>query len=371
MDIQLAYQKSMERYQTKYVSSHWKRWNDGKHDSKLIDFANLGNFRSNKLSWALDDGVGEVDQSIIQRRLSDALVECGLTNPKELLRYFHSTNIGTVERYIKIDDKYTDYGEINHIVWLHILKSALYSEIDKIKTICEFGGGYGSFAHKICIDIKCKYISIDLPEANFLSSYYLRKCFPEKRFLLYDDVENDTIDNEQIEEVDIVIVPPWCRFINVSFDLFVNTRSMQEMKAATIKHYFDLIHSGIIEGGYLFNLNRYWKASPSGYSVYLHKHPYDDDWKVVLSQPAWKQSGPEDLSQGHRLLITKRQKHGDIRQELKRLKRIAKEHVPGKMWRRDRVRSAISWAEQFLIGRVLLSCIVYLGLYRLIQRWLR
>ena len=33
-----------------------------------------------------------------------------------------------------------------------------------------------------------KVISIDLPEANLLSSYYLKETFPEKKIFLYEDL---------------------------------------------------------------------------------------------------------------------------------------------------------------------------------------
>ena len=53
-------------------------------------------------------------------------------------------------------------------------------QLKKLKVICEIGAGYGCFAQKIIKNSNAKYIIIDLPEANFLSSYYLKKHFPNE-----------------------------------------------------------------------------------------------------------------------------------------------------------------------------------------------
>ena len=49
--------------------------------------------------------------------------------------------------------------------------------------MCEIGGGFGSFSELFIKNHNTKLISIDLPEANLLSSYYLKETFPEKKFI--------------------------------------------------------------------------------------------------------------------------------------------------------------------------------------------
>ena len=53
----------------------------------------------------------------------------------------------------------------------------------KLINICEIGGGYGSFAELFIKNYNSKILLIDLPEANLMTSYYLHKSFPEKKFI--------------------------------------------------------------------------------------------------------------------------------------------------------------------------------------------
>ena len=52
MDIYKNYQVSIEQYQNKYKSKHWKKYD---LRSNLFKKENLINFRNNKLSDGLDD----------------------------------------------------------------------------------------------------------------------------------------------------------------------------------------------------------------------------------------------------------------------------------------------------------------------------
>ena len=51
----------------------------------------------------------------------------------------------------------------------------------------EIGGGFGSFAELFIKNYKTKLLLIDLPEANLMSAYYLKKLFLKKKFFLFND----------------------------------------------------------------------------------------------------------------------------------------------------------------------------------------
>ena len=64
---------------------------------------------------------------------------------------------------------------------------------------------------------------------------------------------------------------------------------MMEMNFDVIKSYFNFIHEYLIEGGYFLNVNRYEKKS-TGYPIRISDYPYDTNWKVIISEPSFKQN---------------------------------------------------------------------------------
>ena len=64
---------------------------------------------------------------------------------------------------------------------------------------------------------------------------------------------------------------------------------MMEMNIDVIKSYFNFIHEYLIEGGYFLNVNRYEKKSV-GYPIRISEYPYDTNWKVIISEPSFKQN---------------------------------------------------------------------------------
>ena len=134
--------------------------------------------------------------------------------------------------------------------------------LDKINTnnliIAEIGAGYGGFASKVIRNKQLKYVIFDLPEVNALQYYYLSKNFPEKIIVDYDTFVRNGRDLKQ--EFDILILPPNCEIDKkIRFDLFINSRSFQEMKFDLIKKYFNFIEKHIQSNGYFLNINRFEK----------------------------------------------------------------------------------------------------------------
>ena len=131
---------------------------------------------------------------------------------------------------------------------------------------------------------------MDLPEANLLSSYYLKKNFPKLKFLLSNQIiDNEYLKYEHIKKYDIIILNPWTNIDpKIKFDLIINTRSMMEMNKEAIHYYFKLIHKHISNNGFFFNVNRYVKDSV-GYPIKLIDYPYDKNWKVISSKASWSQ----------------------------------------------------------------------------------
>ena len=326
MDIFKAFEKSMGEYESVKKRRHWKKFDARKH---LYTLENLENFRNNKLSDGLDDRYSLREQREI---FEDLVTELG---EEYVLSNLTDKNVGNSSSFFKIGNLFVDGGQNFHIKWLHELETLVFSK-KKIDYICEIGGGYGSLAQKIRAKHNCKYILIDLPEANLLSSYYLMNHFSNLKFLLCDEIKGKSISKAQIDNYDFIIIPPWYELEeDVKVDLFINTRSMMEMNFNVIKKYFNLIQTHVSNNGFFFNINRYYKSSV-GYPIELSKYPYDEKWDVVSSKPSWRQEGI------HQLITQRIVNAGDIRDELSKIAKIAKSFKPKKANLVERLKQTIN-----------------------------
>ena len=78
--------------------------------------------------------------------------------------------------------------ELFHIKYIYDIKK--FVSLTKNSIICEIGPGYGSMIAKLKKKYNSKIILIDLPEANFISHYYLKLIFPKKNFSLAKILKN-------------------------------------------------------------------------------------------------------------------------------------------------------------------------------------
>jgi len=300
--------KSLGNYRNKYKSKHWERYNLKK---KLYKKSNLVNFRNNQLSQGLDDQSSLKNIKKYYSKLKKEIKESFII--KNLL----NKNIGNIKNFLTLRGKILDFGQLFFIYWLYLLKKNL----KKIEYICEIGAGFGGFSTKMIKNYsKAKYLIIDLPEANFLSSYFLSKNFPNKKILLAYKKKEEIIYKSDFNKYDIIIIPPWFKVDGIKFDLFINTRSMMEMDKEVIFKYFEFIQNNISEKGYFFNVNRYFKDTVRE-PLKLTNYPYDINWNTIISQASWQQKHI-------RILLTQRSKNpkNSISKELKRLEKITEKY---------------------------------------------
>jgi putative sugar O-methyltransferase len=306
--IEKNFYNSLKNYIRYYKSDHWRRYDDR---IELFKIENLLNFRNNGLSNGLDDQKSTI---IIKKELS---LLNKIINDKFIKNNLLTTNFGNLKNFIKVKKKFLDSGQLYFIYWLYLLKKNL----KKIEYICEIGAGFGGFSAKVLKAYsKAKYLIIDLPEANFLSSYFLSKNFPNKKILLGYEKKEETIYKSDFNKYDIIIIPPWFRVEGVKFDLFINTRSMMEMDKEVIFKYFEFIHNNISNKGYFFNVNRYFKDTVRE-PLKLTNYPYDINWNTIISKPSWQQKHI-------RILLTQRSKNpkNSISEELKKLEKITEKY---------------------------------------------
>ena len=306
--IESSTKKSFKNYHFFYKSQHWERYNLRK---RLYTKSNLFNFRNNKLSDGLDD------QSSLNNIKKNYTKLIKITKKTFLIKNLLNKNIGNLKNFKTYKSKILDFGQLFFIYWLYLLKK----NIKNTNFICEIGSGYGGFAEKIIRNYpKAKYLIIDLPEANFLSSYFLSKHFPNKKILLAYEKNREVIYKSDFNKYDIIIIPPWFKVEEIKFDLFINTRSMMEMDKDVIFKYFEFIQNNISERGYFFNVNRYFKNTVKN-PLKLIDYPYDDNWNTLISRPSFQQ-------RHIRILLSQRSKNPkkNIRKELKKLKKTTEKY---------------------------------------------
>jgi putative sugar O-methyltransferase len=306
--IELSTKNSFNNYHSFYKSQHWERYDLRK---KLYIKSNLFNFRNNKLSDGLDD------QNLLKSIKKNYRKLIKITKKKFLIKNLLNKNIGNLKNFETYEGKILDFGQLFFIYWLYLLKQ----NIKKTNFICEIGSGYGGFAEKILRNYPgSKYLIIDLPEANFLSSYFLSKNFPNKNILLAYEKKREIIYKSDFDKYDIIIIPPWFKVRGIKFDLFINTRSMMEMDKDIIFKYFEFIQNNISDKGYFFNVNRYFKNTVKK-PLKLIDYPYDNNWNTIISQPSFQQ-------RHIRILLTQRSKNPkkSIQEEFKKIKKITEKY---------------------------------------------
>lgn len=330
--LEIAFNQSykdiyLNKRSEKYRSKHWKSY----YEKKRYEIKNLKNFRNpiSNLSRGLDDSTENPDFPF---KIFSKLIE--LLGYDFVYENLLNKNIGNSPFLIKYRNKFIDYNRLAHISWLKDLEDKVFSDkklwekFNNNGIFCEIGGGFGSFAELILSRHDIKYISIDLPEANLLSSYFLNESFKNKKFFLYDDyLKNGKIlTSELIKSYDIFILPPSVILDeDVKIPLFINTRSMMEMDFSVVSKYFDLIHSYIDKNGYFLNVNRYEKRTV-GHPIRIAEYPYDANWKVLISKPSFSQKRVHQL-------LTKRVSNpslGNINKELNSISKIGAKYYLSK-----------------------------------------
>jgi putative sugar O-methyltransferase len=261
----------------KHKSKHWEIYN-----SRSFKLETLKNFRSSDgLSYGLDD-----QDNFFSFKIYSDIVRA--LSEEYILKNSEKENIGNSNSLIQYKNTYIDFNKLIHIHWFKDIEKYVLNK--NIKNFCEIGGGFGSLAELIIRNYNIKLLSIDLPEANLLTSYYLKNKFPSKKFFLYDNyLEKKLLTYDDFIKNDIIILPPELIIDKkIKIDFFINTRSMMEMDHEIIDKYFNLIHSHISNDGYFLNINRYEKTT-TGSAIRIAEYPYDEFWEVIKSNPSYNQ----------------------------------------------------------------------------------
>jgi putative sugar O-methyltransferase len=188
-----------------------------------------------------------------------------------------------------IDGAILNDDSFRHHYRAHFIDSLL-SRCER-PVLAEIGAGYGHCAYYwMKKDGLRAYINFDLPDNLILSSYFLSMAFPEKRILLFSDVDMK-LTKDLFKEYDIILMPNYMisKLEDLSVDMFINTVSLSEMEMETIEAYIKNINR--VTRFYFYHKNL--AHMPNGYKGYpASVFPEPDDFALMSMRPSlWNMWG--------------------------------------------------------------------------------
>tara|TARA_B100000315_G_C14556947_1_gene578644 strand:- start:99 stop:1418 length:1320 start_codon:yes stop_codon:yes gene_type:complete len=148
----------------------------------------------------------------------------------------------------------------------------------------DIGGGYGGLSRilkNVYDNSVC--VIIELPELCLLSSYFLKKNFPEKKIGTFSDFKNkENIDVKDLSDFDFVVLPqPFMeKFNEETFDIIINTTSLGEMSDIMQDYYLQNIERCCKT--YFYSVNRSKKRFEKYNSRGFYDFSFKNRWKVKV-----------------------------------------------------------------------------------------
>jgi SAM-dependent methyltransferase len=176
----------------------------------------------------------------------------------------------------------SDLAQIYIANRVYTLWRSVYEE-DPIR-ILDIGGGYGSLANKLGkLFPQSKISIIDTPEANLLQAFYLSSNYSRQQVGFLDE---DLFEHK----FSVLPISSFNELTSRSWDLIINSASMQEMEPKVVSDYFSFIHEHIRPGGIFYNSNSLVTGA-SGFPYHISRSPYDDRWAFLSSTLSLIQRG--------------------------------------------------------------------------------
>jgi putative sugar O-methyltransferase len=152
------------------------------------------------------------------------------------LKEFSESSYGNPIEQFSFNDKKYSRSSLNYLLGLCFLDKFLSKE-DKIDTIMEIGGGFGTLGEILSFSKNKKYINLDINPISWIAWKYLKNIYKDKIF-----------KNLNIKKTKIANLPA-CSVLNSwnienlegKIDLFVNFISFQEMEPNIVENYLNHI----------------------------------------------------------------------------------------------------------------------------------
>ena len=132
--------------------------------------------------------------------------------------------------------------------------------VNKNDIICEVGSGPGVLSALIHQEKNTTNILIDIPDVMLVGISFLFSIFPEKKYLLPNEIENLNISD--LSKYDFIFLTPEQTetVLKDSVNLTVNTQSFMEMDKNEVESYLKFFDKILKKDGYFFCSNRLYKS---------------------------------------------------------------------------------------------------------------
>ena len=248
-------------------SSMWQNYidKDFAFMKKSLEENNIDNFLfflQNFGNW--DSYLGIENQLLIKKYAKNPLLKKFLSNEvfygqKQLWDYFNQKKYTLSDLSMPrfgnqngalIENNFVVFGSFFNFIYADIIKK--YLKTNDHNMIADLGAGYGKLAYYVLKDQnKYTFLDFDIPETLVLASYYLSKCFPEKKVFFYGETE---FRNDLMKNYDLIFLPNWEieKIEKNTFNMFMNKNSLGEMEPDPAHNYLKLIHK---TSKYFFSMN--------------------------------------------------------------------------------------------------------------------
>jgi putative sugar O-methyltransferase len=182
----------------------------------------------------------------------------------------------------------------NLVVANDIVKHVPFSTTNR-NVVLDIGVGFGGSTRIMSYYTpNTTQILLDLPETLFLTAYYLKYNFPNKKIALLEDIYPHLDNLDAIfNEYDFIIIPPFVldHIKDKSIDLVINASSLAFMSEEYLTYYLEQNRRILKDGGYFYSLNT---TEDSEWGIGSHNWDYKADYLTIMynydnrfSYPQW------------------------------------------------------------------------------------
>ena len=182
----------------------------------------------------------------------------------------------------------------NLVVANDIIEHVPFSN-EQRNVVLDIGVGFGGSTRIMSYYIpNTTQILLDLPETLFLTAYYLKYNFPNKKIALLEDIypHLDNMD-KLIHDYDFIIIPPFVleHIKDKSIDLVINASSLSFMSKEYLDFYLKETQRVLKDRGYFYSLNT---TENNEWGIGSHHWDYQADYLTLMynydnrfSYPQW------------------------------------------------------------------------------------
>jgi len=213
---------------------------------------------------------------------------------KEILASVSESRAGNYKAINYRGKKLSEQLLQNLVVANDIIKHVPFS-MDRRNIVLDIGVGFGGSTRIMSYYTpNTTQILLDLPETLFLTAYYLKYNFPNKKIALLEDIYPHLNNLEDfIKEYDFIIIPPFVLdyIKDKTVDLVINASSLAFMSEEYLNYYLKETKRVLKDGAYFYSLNT---TEDSEWGIGSHNWDYQADYLTLMynydnrfSYPQW------------------------------------------------------------------------------------